>query len=223
MRQLASTVARNLCKVCVEPIILHGAEIRITRLNTQESTKRVDRILRLAGLAIAVCGKTASVETATTLAYITPLSELATGILPEVVPEVARREEALHRSPDASTYCMPPNFLRPELLQATNEERTNNTPAKRHLLNDRDVPGKTNEEDSLDQMREYIEKSDRRWKNVENLVSRKTQGGNEVRCAPVVCIHGSEDVTRASQVLSGHLPTLEYLRRRGQGRLSDQC
>ena len=57
-------------------------------------------------MAIAVCGKTASVETATTLAYITPLSELATGILPEVVPEVARREEALHRSSDASTYCM---------------------------------------------------------------------------------------------------------------------
>ena len=174
-------------------MILHGAELRITRLNTQESTRRVDRILRLAGLAIAVYGKTASAETATTLPYITPLGELATGILPEVVPEVARREEALHRSPDASTYCMPPNLLRPELLQATNEERTNNTPAKRKLLNDRDVPDKTNEEDFPAQMRECIERSDRRWKNVKNLVSRKTQGGNEVRCEPVVCIHDLEE------------------------------
>ena len=128
-------------------MILHGAEIRITRLNTQESTRRVDRISRLAGLAITGHVKTASVETATTLAYITPLGELATGILPEVVPEVARREEALHRSPDASTYCMPPNLLRPELLLATNEERTNNTPAKRQLLNDQDVPDKIDEED----------------------------------------------------------------------------
>ena len=98
---------RILYKSCIEPIIKYGAEIWITSLKTQEGTRRLDRVSRLAGLTIAGLDKTTSLETATSLAHITPLSVIATAILLRTAPQAYNREEVPHRLPDPTTHCTP--------------------------------------------------------------------------------------------------------------------
>ena len=154
----APAIIRTLYQSCVEPIIKYGAEIWITSLKTQEGTRRLDRVSRLAGLTIAGLDSTTSMETATLLARITPLSELATETLLRTAPQADNREEEPHRLPDPTTHCTPLNLLRAKLRQMLKEETNRSDRRKQELDIEQAIKSKIQGKNYKKAVKEFIER-----------------------------------------------------------------
>ena len=175
--RIAPTVLRNLYKPCLEPVILYGAEIWITSLKTQEGAKRIDRISRLAGLTIAGLDRTTSMDIATALAHITPLSELATETLLRTAPQAAVREEEPHRTPEPTTHCTPLSLLRAELGQMMEKETSRTDRRKQELDIAQTIQSRIKKDTYVKEIKEFIERrADRQWKTVEKSNQLKATG-----------------------------------------------
>ena len=222
----APTIIRTLYRSCVEPIIKYGAEIWITSMKTQENTRKLDRVSRLAGLTIAGLDRTTSMETATALAHIVPLSELATETLLRTAPQADKNEEKPHKRPDPSTHCTPLNLLHAELAQMIREDRNRTSRKNQEPDIKQAIRSKIREKNYKKEVKEFIARRvDRRWMNSERSIQLKETGWQRNKArkpwfqAPTWT---RAEVSRINQVLSGHLPTREYLQRRGQ-EIEDTC
>ena len=215
----APTILRTLYQSCIQPIIQYGAETWITRLNCQGDSRRIDRIARLASLAITGLNRTTSAETATALAHITPPSDLTLWTLLKTAPAALRRQEEPHKSATAEAHCTPLNLLRAELGRIPNKTREEQQPRQHTRKEDQEVKCLIEDEDYKDVIQKYFEdRTDRLWKTADKSQDLKRTGwirrtGTKPWFSSTAWKRPA--VSRINQVLSGHSPTREYLQRRG--------
>ena len=223
----APIIIRTLYQSCIQPIIQYGAEIWITRLNSQSDSRRLDRIARLASLAITGLNRTTSAETATALAHITPPSDLTLWTLLKTAPTTLRRQEEPHKPATAEAHCTPINLLRAELRRIPNKTHEEQQPRHHTRKEDREVKCLIEDEGYKDIIQKYIEdRTDRLWKTADKSQDLKRTGWTRhTRMKPWF---SSTDwkrpaVSRINQILSGHSPTREYLQRRGHEKEDISC
>ena len=218
---LRSVIAHSqkLYTMCIQPKILYGGEIWTTRLKFHDSKRKLDRISRLAGLSIAGINRTASKETATALPCITPLSDLTLQILLRTDPAALSRHGEPHRRPSPEPHCTPLNLMKAELGRVAKKDAEDQPQTRHPTVEDEDDRRLIQADDFLERVKQYIECGvKRKWMQSIKSQQLKVTGWQlhqDRRPWFSSLTWSRSSVSRINQVISGHLPTREYLHSHG--------
>ena len=124
-----------------------------------------------------------------------------------------------HRLPTAEAHCTPLNMLMADLRRRAKTNQANQTRTRRYQGEDQDIQQVIEGDDYLEKGARHIEQGrERQWTTSNKAYQLKTTGWNlaptrgpwfsSPRCSRATA-------SRVHQVISGHLPTEEYLQGRG--------
>ena len=225
-------ILRKLYLSCVQPLVTYGSsESWVTGLNAQGREDRVDRITRLAALAITGLDQTTSLETASALAHLVPLSSVVRQQLLENAQRVFKSAQELEQPVEHLTHCTPTTLLRAD-LHLLWKHRHRHQSGSRHLAPKPPAEAlwslvKQKQKTFRWIVRMYtFEIQDRQW-----LLSNKSQelkriGWERRSLLRPWFVHHSwqkQYTTQVNRILSGHVPTLDYLKSKGKLLPDIQC
>ena len=212
-------ITRRLYQMCIQPLMLYGSEIWIARLNTIRANKMLERIGRLGALTITGLDQTTSAETAMTLAYLQPLSTLATAQLLKLAPRIYKDPKSLTRSISPPTHCTPEAMLLSELEKVWQHHHQKKS--RRQRPTEDELHQMLKSKDLFEQWyTEYLEEqTNRQWTLSNKSQSLKNTGWRRINKEKPWFDHPmwtKRKTTQINRMLSGHIPTLTYLQSRGR-------